>query len=75
MQYLIITLVFEKNANFLAKIAEKCDHNIDPWSASTTVYHFCDPMHQLVRLGRGYLRLRNMREEGATLYFLYFRQN
>jgi hypothetical protein len=32
---LIITMVFEKNANFfcrkLAKIAENCDHNIDPW--------------------------------------------
>jgi hypothetical protein len=31
---LVITLVFEKNANFcrkLAKIAENCDHNIDPW--------------------------------------------
>jgi hypothetical protein len=34
---LIITLVFEKNANFFrrkwAKIAENCDmyHNIDPW--------------------------------------------
>jgi hypothetical protein len=32
----IITLVFEKNANFfrrkLGKIAENCDHNIDPWS-------------------------------------------
>jgi hypothetical protein len=32
----IITLVFEKNANFfrrkLSKIAENCDHNIDPWS-------------------------------------------
>jgi hypothetical protein len=31
---LIITLVFEKNANFfrrkLAKFAENCDHNIDP---------------------------------------------
>jgi fructoselysine-6-P-deglycase FrlB-like protein len=31
---LIITLVFEKNANFfcqkLSKIAENCDHNIDP---------------------------------------------
>jgi hypothetical protein len=27
-----ITLVFEKNANFFCrKIAEKCDHNIDPW--------------------------------------------
>jgi hypothetical protein len=35
---LIITLVFEKNANFfrrnLSKIAENCDHNIDP--------RFCD---------------------------------
>jgi hypothetical protein len=34
---LIITLVFEKNANFfrrkLSKIAENCDHNIDPWCA------------------------------------------
>jgi hypothetical protein len=33
---IIVTLVFEKNANFfrqkLAKIAENCDHNIDPWS-------------------------------------------
>jgi hypothetical protein len=33
---LIITLVFEKNANFfrrkLSKIAEKCDHNIEPRS-------------------------------------------
>jgi hypothetical protein len=32
--FLIITLDFEKNANFfgqkLAKIAENCDHNIDP---------------------------------------------
>jgi hypothetical protein len=31
----IITLVFEKNANFspkLGKIAENCNHNIDPWS-------------------------------------------
>jgi hypothetical protein len=30
---LIITLVFEKNANFspkIGKIAENCDHNIDP---------------------------------------------
>jgi hypothetical protein len=30
---LIITLVFKKNANFLpkiGKIAENCDHNIDP---------------------------------------------
>jgi hypothetical protein len=33
MQNWIITLVFEKNANFfqrkLAKIAENCDHNIE----------------------------------------------
>jgi hypothetical protein len=32
---LITTLVFKKNANFfrqkLGKIAENCDHNIDPW--------------------------------------------
>jgi hypothetical protein len=31
---MIITLVFKKNANFfrrkLGKIAENCDHNIDP---------------------------------------------
>jgi p-aminobenzoyl-glutamate transporter AbgT len=27
---LIITLVFEKNAHFLPKIAENWDHNIDP---------------------------------------------
>jgi hypothetical protein len=27
---MIITLVFEKNANFVPKIVEKCDHNIDP---------------------------------------------
>jgi hypothetical protein len=37
---LIITLVFKKNANFfrqkLAKIAENCDHNIDPWKDMTT---------------------------------------
>jgi hypothetical protein len=32
-KFLIITLDFKKNANFrrkLAKIAENCDHNIDP---------------------------------------------
>jgi hypothetical protein len=33
---LITTSVFEKNANFfrrkLLKIAENCDHNIDPWA-------------------------------------------
>jgi hypothetical protein len=31
-----ILIIFEKNANFfrrkLSKIAENCDHNIDPWS-------------------------------------------
>jgi hypothetical protein len=31
---LIITLVFEKNANFLPKIVEYCDHNIDPRTKS-----------------------------------------
>jgi hypothetical protein len=34
---LILTLVFEKNANFrrkLSKIDKNCDHNIDPWSQS-----------------------------------------
>jgi hypothetical protein len=33
-------LVFEKNANFfrrkLAKIAENCDHNIDPWTTTSS---------------------------------------
>jgi hypothetical protein len=29
-EILIITLAFEKNANFSPKIAENCDHNIDP---------------------------------------------
>jgi hypothetical protein len=33
---IICNIGFEKNANFfrrkLAKIAENCDHNIDPWS-------------------------------------------
>jgi hypothetical protein len=37
---LIITSVFEKNANFfrrkLSKIAENCDHNIDPWLSHGT---------------------------------------
>jgi hypothetical protein len=36
---LIVALVFEKDANIfaekLAKIAENCDHNVDPWS------HWC----------------------------------
>jgi hypothetical protein len=41
---LIITLVFEKNANFfaencqkLSKIAKNCDHNIDPRLAEVPV--------------------------------------
>jgi hypothetical protein len=38
----IITLVFEKNANFCrrkwAKIAENCDHNIDPLSLYNPQY-------------------------------------
>jgi hypothetical protein len=37
----IMTLVFEKNANFFrrkwAKIAETCDHNIDPWWQAETI--------------------------------------
>jgi hypothetical protein len=36
----IITLVFKKHAIFFAenweKIAENCDHNIDPWSNNIT---------------------------------------
>jgi hypothetical protein len=27
---LIVTWAFEKNADFLLKIVENCDHNIDP---------------------------------------------
>jgi hypothetical protein len=41
MQKIIITLVFEKNAIFrpkLAKIAENCDHNIDPWVVQLLEY-------------------------------------
>jgi Ni,Fe-hydrogenase III small subunit len=31
---LIVTLIFEKkNRRKLSKIAENCDHNIDPWTA------------------------------------------
>jgi hypothetical protein len=41
LKYVIKTLLFEKNANFfrkkLAKIAEKCDHDIDPWSTRKSV--------------------------------------
>jgi predicted aldo/keto reductase-like oxidoreductase len=37
-KFLIITLVLEENANFfrqkLSKIAENCDHNIDPLNDS-----------------------------------------
>jgi hypothetical protein len=32
---MIIALVLEKNAAKLAKIAENCDHNIDPWPRET----------------------------------------
>jgi hypothetical protein len=43
-EILIITWVFEKNANFfrrkLSKIAENCDHNIDSWvEYLSTRYH------------------------------------
>jgi hypothetical protein len=37
---LIVTLAFEKNAIFcrkLSKIAENCDHNIDPWFQETLI--------------------------------------
>jgi hypothetical protein len=35
---LIITLVFEKKRQFFSpKIAENCDHNIDPWSHCLSV--------------------------------------
>jgi hypothetical protein len=37
---LIITFVFEKNANFfrkLSKIEENCDHNIGPWWVVTVL--------------------------------------
>jgi hypothetical protein len=48
MKKLIITLVFEENANFfavkLSKIAENCDHNIDPrlddFSANSAIFFF-----------------------------------
>jgi hypothetical protein len=37
---LIITLVFDKKRQFfrrkLSKIAENCDHNIDPWLSHVT---------------------------------------
>jgi hypothetical protein len=40
---MIITLVFEKNANFycriLSKIAENCDHHIDPWNGDFCSYN------------------------------------
>jgi hypothetical protein len=51
----IITLVFEKNANFfrrkLSKIAENCDHNIDPPvalpSAFFPVYSKAEGIHSV----------------------------
>jgi hypothetical protein len=43
---LLITLVFEINANFfrrkLSKIAENCDRNIDPWNALICAYYIFD---------------------------------
>jgi hypothetical protein len=46
---LIITLVFEKNANCFrrkwAKIAEDCDHNIDPCSVSNLLFVGPVPTH------------------------------
>jgi hypothetical protein len=45
----IITLVFEKSANFfrqkMSKIAENYDHNIDPWSIFflKDTFHFQSP--------------------------------
>jgi hypothetical protein len=43
-KFLIITLVFEKNAKFfcrkLAKIAENYDHNIDPRSKNAGLQDF-----------------------------------
>jgi hypothetical protein len=39
-KFLIVTLFFVKKRQFfrrkLAKIAENCDHNIDPWCTSET---------------------------------------
>jgi hypothetical protein len=54
---LIITLVFEENANFfrrkLAKIAENCDHNIDPRFKATqllfaTLHRTLAAMHKFI---------------------------
>jgi hypothetical protein len=46
---LIITLVFEKNVNFflrkLSKIAENCDHNIDPWSFGANIFQILTLVH------------------------------
>jgi hypothetical protein len=43
----IITLIFEKYANYfcrkLAKITEHCDHNIDPWYNNITPSEFETP--------------------------------
>jgi hypothetical protein len=52
----IITLLFEKNTIFrkkLAKIAEICDHNIDPCAGSSTsafVVNFFFKVEQFVSL-------------------------
>jgi hypothetical protein len=46
---LTITLFFEKNANFfhrkLSKIAENCDHNIDPWFVKGLNVNFSSPIN------------------------------
>jgi fructoselysine-6-P-deglycase FrlB-like protein len=50
---LIITLVFEKNANFcrrLSKIAENCDHNIDLRWVCEKNRPNCSPNHILLNL-------------------------
>jgi hypothetical protein len=50
---LIITLVFEKNANFcqrLTKIAENCDHCIDPWFEEFNVILVCARIHTFLSI-------------------------
>jgi hypothetical protein len=51
-QHLIMTLVFEKNANIFAenwqKIAENCDHNIGLWSY---IHRYCWRGHLMPSMG------------------------
>jgi hypothetical protein len=42
LNFFIITLVFEENANFFA---ENCDHNIDPWNQLLALN---SPFHRIV---------------------------